>query len=591
MMRLHWKSRENASIRSSLTSSIILCVLLPLFAALLVLCVMMQRSVSSGISEAYEMMFEQNIREVDSAILRANYVSSTMITYTENNRLLKAYYAAENDYERRAAVEQIREMILNCNVTMLDSFGGSLVILTNDGRLINSEKSTWIDNTVREQDWYQALMASGETPYWDAAMGELFDGDPAAGVVFGRVLTRYQEGGYGCALISMPKSLFTDNRYHNGALAMFDEHGRLLIGEDENYSAEQLSDLLARWQESGSGSYGEYYVMGSRLSTSRNTLLYVGARHVIYARSEQIFWYLMAFMVVIASILLAVIQYLSNYITMPILFYSERTRLIENGRPEDLTLTQNPFRETRELQRGMLQAQGRIQNLVEEVRTETAMKEKARFDALKAQINPHFIFNTLNAIRWKAIINEDQEVAVSLVDLGLLLRETYKNNDELETIGNAVYTLEAYARIMQVRFGDGIKFFIVIPGELEDYMIPRFCLQPLVENSFIHGMIHAQTGVIALRGEMKGPDIVLTLIDDGEGLHGKVIDLSVEEEPKKRGITGIGLSNIHRRIQMIYGEEYGLHIDTEVEMGFKITLRIPAVRQEEQADEGADRRG
>lgn len=105
MMRLHWKSRENASIRSSLTSSIILCVLLPLFAALLVLCVMMQRSVSSGISEAYEMMFEQNIREVDSAILRANYVSSTMITYTENNRLLKAYYAAENDYERRAAVE------------------------------------------------------------------------------------------------------------------------------------------------------------------------------------------------------------------------------------------------------------------------------------------------------------------------------------------------------------------------------------------------------------------------------------------------------------------------------------------------------
>ena len=130
----------------------------------------------------------------------------------------------------------------------------------------------------------------------------------------------------------------------------------------------------------------------------------------------------------------------------------------------------------------------------------------------------------------------------------------------------------------------------MIPEELKNYQIPRFCLQPLVENSFIHGMSKAEEGTIVLRGEKAGQDIELTLIDNGEGLNGKTIDLSVESGANKRGITGIGLSNIHRRIQMLYGPGYGLKVDTDVEMGFRISLRIPAEMSEEQ-DESIDCRG
>ena len=181
-------------------------------------------------------------------------------------------------------------------------------------------------------------------------------------------------------------------------------------------------------------------------------------------------------------------------------------------------------------------------------------------------------------------------MAEVLSNLGVLLSETYKSDNERETIGNAIYILEAYVKIMEVRFGNKVEFFCIIPDDLKEYLIPRFCLQPLVENSFIHGMGHAENGVIALRGEQIGNDIELTLIDNGEGLQGKLPDLSEETEANKRGITGIGLSNIHRRIQMLYGPNYGLKIDTTVEIGFKISLRIPAMKREAKADESADSR-
>ena len=171
-----------------------------------------------------------------------------------------------------------------------------------------------------------------------------------------------------------------------------------------------------------------------------------------------------------------------------------------------------------------------------------------------------------------------------------VLSEIYKNDNELETIDNAIYILEAYVKIMEVRFGNKVEFFCVNSDELGEYLIPRFCLQPLVENSFIHGMSHTENGLIVLRGEQNGNDVELTLIDNGEGLHGKELDLSKESEDNKRGITGIGLSNIHKRIQTLYGPDYGLNIDTTVEIGFKISLRIPAMKREAKADESADSR-
>lgn len=588
------KKRKNVpSIWHSMVQSVTLYILLPLFFTLTVLCILLKRTTDTGIQEAFRMMFSQNIQEIDNAILQSNYASSTMITYTENICFLKNYYKAQSAYEKNKAAEQIEAMILNTNASTLGSIEGEMMILMNDGRRISSSGISDMPEGYEKLQWYQNMEKNGHIPYWDTEIISYFDyKDNRDYVSFGRALVRYKDSILGYVLVRIPSENFfglsTDSLYHEGTVIMCDAEGRIIVSGPLALDEQEIQKKLEKWKNTGEqqGKQGDYYILTSKLTMSSNKIIYIGNYHCIFARSEQIQLYVLCFMVGVAVILMMIVLKICRYITQPILFFAKQIDLIEQDEPDKLILPENHFRETKVLESGMLRAQSRIAKLMEDVRNEAAMKEKARFDALKAQINPHFLFNTLNAIRWKATINHDMEVAEVLAELGVLLSETYKSDAEMENIGNAVRILEAYVKIMQVRFGNKVQFFVSIPESIRTCQIPRFCLQPLVENSFIHGMNHAELGVIALRGETQNGDIILTLIDNGEGLQGKTLDLK-KSETGKRGFTGIGLSNIHQRLTGLFGDKYGLSIDTKIKQGFRVSLRIPEIR-EEKADESTD---
>ena len=594
------KRGEDLSIKRSMIRGILCYILAPLFLTLGVLCFLLHKNTIMSTQEAFQMMFRQNVNVIESSVLQANYASSTMITFTDYNEYLKEYYSAPNAYEKSKAINRIREMILNTNVAVLGSFQEEMMLIMNDGRGIDSIKIFDLPENAPIEQWLRSMDLRGQLPYWNNELNQLYATGSTYSrkyLVFGRAITRYDDLPLGYVLVRIPESVFfqfgDDPRYQKGTLVLFSQDGRILAGDREKVPEEDMLKIYEAWEngKSSQGRYGPYYVMGSTMSVSDNTVLYIGDYHSIFARSEKMFVYVFGFMLLASALLVGVAVGISRYITRPILFFADRVQKIEQNQPELLRLEENYFQETRALEDGMLRAQKRIQALMEEVRKEAEMKEKARFEALKAQITPHFLFNTLNAIRWKASMNRDDEVADILADLGILLGETYKNVEELERIDNAVHILEAYVKIMQVRFGNNVQFFVVIPEPVRSCQIPRFCLQPLVENSFIHGMSRAEKGVIALRGEMQDGDVVLTLIDNGTGLKGSLPSLEEESTPKKRGITGIGLSNIHRRIQGLFGAAYGLTIHTDVESGFKISLRIPVIQGKEEQDESADRRG
>lgn len=532
------------------------------------------------------MMFDENAGKIENAILQSNYASSIIITYRENYNLLISYYRASNAYEKNRAAMQLEKMIQSCETTILGSFQGEMLLVMNDGKVICSSGVDELPNGLEDFPWFPFIGYKKQRPYWDNGMNELFmENNDRQYVVFGRCLMQYQEQPQGYVFVRIPESVFSgpgqDSRFQKGTMVMYDDSGRILTGQDQRFQDHKLQEIYEFWKESGKkkGRYHGFYYMITPLSYSSNVVAYVAGAGDVFARSRQVMAAAVIFMFLVTAGFMWITVTISKYITDPILFFAKRAPMIEENCPKLLMLEETRFREIRELQEGMLGAQRRIKSLLEQVRQEAAMKEKARFDALQAQITPHFLFNTLNAVRWKALMNQDKEVADILSELGVLLGETYKNGDETETIGSAIRTLEAYVNIMKIRFGDNTRFFFVIPEELKEFLIPRFCLQPLVENLFIHGMSHMESGVIVLRGEQKGGDIVLTLVDNGPGIRGRDLEWEENKGEKKRGVTGIGLSNIDHRLHMLYGDAYGLKIDRELEEGFRISMTIPAVRE------------
>jgi two-component system sensor histidine kinase YesM len=131
---------------------------------------------------------------------------------------------------------------------------------------------------------------------------------------------------------------------------------------------------------------------------------------------------------------------------------------------------------------------------------------------------------------------------------------------------------------MKMRFGSTFKYLCSVPEEVSCCKMPKFCLQPLVENSILHGVSKNQAGIILLKAEKFEDVVEFTVTDNGEGAKKDDIDKILRPETQTNGkITGLGLANVDKRIKIMFGEEYGLTIDRDVTIGFKIRLKIPVI--------------
>jgi LytS/YehU family sensor histidine kinase len=196
----------------------------------------------------------------------------------------------------------------------------------------------------------------------------------------------------------------------------------------------------------------------------------------------------------------------------------------------------------------------------------------SEYYALKAQVNPHFLFNTLNAIN--SLTRNDPKKAQSLIsDLAAFYRRTLSAKEDLLPLSYEIEVCELFLSIQKARFQERLHVFIDIPPECEDVLFPPFSLQPLVENSFKHGFSQIIGDIkIAITAKIAENEIVLTIEDNGTGFPQDVIDFvrNTSEIP----VMGIGLNNINQRFICLFGTEYALHLENTSD-GSKVTVRAP----------------
>lgn len=210
----------------------------------------------------------------------------------------------------------------------------------------------------------------------------------------------------------------------------------------------------------------------------------------------------------------------------------------------------------------------------------------AEFNSLQAQINPHFLYNTMDMINWLAVQGRNSEVSSAVQQLSKFYKLTLSNQKSISTIANEEEHVSIYITIQNMRFHDGINFISDIPDELMDSQIPKLTLQPVIENAILHGILGKpeKTGTIVLTGWMEENDILLLISDDGIGISPELLPGLTSQNPKQnKNSTGtnIAIYNIHRRLQILYGENYGLTYSSELGKGTEVQIRIPGSTQKE----------
>jgi len=225
---------------------------------------------------------------------------------------------------------------------------------------------------------------------------------------------------------------------------------------------------------------------------------------------------------------------------------------------------------------------GQIQNLIEKVYKGKIREKEAELKALQAQINPHFLYNTLDSIRWMAVKHKAYDIGEQIEALSDLFRHTLNQGRETTTIGDELEHLKNYLLIQQNRFADKLSWEIQADPALLDAPIPKLLLQPLVENAIIHG-IEPKIGSGTIRVsvfERKAGEIVLQVQDDGVGMEaGQLSDMLSAE---KDGHSGFALRNIAERMRLRYGEAYGLELTSEAGKGTCAELVIPERHETEE---------
>ena len=223
----------------------------------------------------------------------------------------------------------------------------------------------------------------------------------------------------------------------------------------------------------------------------------------------------------------------------------------------------------------------KIDQLMDEQAKAAEELRLAEFHTLQAQINPHFLYNTMDMIHWLAQQGKTDEVSSAVQRLSRFYRLTLSRKQSISTIAQETEHVTIYLEIQNMRYHDSISFVSDIPDELMDYQIPKLTLQPIIENSVLHGILERdnKSGTIVLTGWLENKTIILLISDDGVGIPPeKLSGILCARGTSSSGGTNIAVYNTHRRLQILYGSDYGLSYSSTLGTGTEVEIRIPAVR-------------
>ena len=325
---------------------------------------------------------------------------------------------------------------------------------------------------------------------------------------------------------------------------------------------------------------------GEKRTIIVNTISYTGWKlvgvipeRVQTANINRFRYYIITAILILMMMLLEVNRIISRKISRPILRLNESVKAYETGGDTDIYIGGSS--EIRHLGYSVKKSYEQIENLMQEIIREQTERRKSEMDALQSQINPHFLYNTLESITWMVEAQKNKEAVLMISELARLLRISLSKGRTVIRIADELQHSRSYMNIQLVRYKERFRVEFDIDEEVNDCCTVKLIVQPILENAIYYGvgnMDEDDGGMITVRGEKKGDDIYLSVEDNGMGMSEETVENILKDNNKvpKHG-SGVGLINVHNRIQLMFGNEYGLLVYSEPDEGTKIVIHIPAI--------------
>ena len=422
------------------------------------------------------------------------------------------------------------------------------------------------------------------------------------------ILYQFRVNGYGenCVLLANIDQLRLTEYLsdfvveENSQFCLIDEQGRLvtktgdfvkaLLGGDkaQEFRAAGKEEMLTEAEYKGE----KYLLAYSPLENAPWRVVYLQAKAPMLKELENIRQFFGLISLCAALVILFALSHIVHSVTQPLIQLSERMQHIEKqGRLSLESFEYSYYNEIGSLAQSFNSMLTQISVLLdkqekyieqlksekERVYTEQRLKRRAELKALQAQINPHFLYNTLDSIRWRAESAGEQDISRMTLALATLFRIGLSRGKEIITVEQELKHVESYLQIQELRYGEKLKYSIEVADETRPLCTIKLILQPLVENAIYHGIKEKSgQGRIHIRVWREGEELLLQVSDNGQGICEEQLAIIRQRlSGESTAANGYGIFNVNERIRLCFGAPYGLQLESKFSQGTTVTIRMP----------------
>lgn len=565
-------------------STLILC---SLFVYLGISIQVTQEAVSENSTEYTKQLIGQVNFNIDAYINYMENISTILVTNMDiREYLYSTYLDEEREAVLNARILSQFETILN----MREDIYNIGIYGENNKMILNRGNQTVNPNVnVKNMEWYlRAVRENGKRVLSSSHVQNLVFDDYKWVVTLSKAIRTKETGEIlGALLVDLNYNSITNlcqniNIGNKGYIFLLDETGEIIYHPKQQLiytglKREKISEIRACKDDHFITTVDEekkLYTMSTSEKTGWTVVGVANINELISNKEKsQKIYFTSAILLLLAAVILAYI--FSDKLTKPITELRNSMKEVEKGNFKDIQLSDLGDSEIGMLRRSFNIMTEEIQNLMNDKITHQKEKHKLELSVLQSQINPHFLYNTLDSIIWMAEGGNNKEVVIMTSSLAKLLRQSISNEEEFVTIEKEIGYVKSYLTIQKMRYRDQLNYIIDVDPSIYHYHIVKLTLQPLVENAIYHGIKYRETkGTILILGYEKEDSIIIQIIDNGIGMDEDTLYHIFDKKEQSGKSNGVAIENVNRRLKLYYGENYGLNYESRINEGTTVSVII-----------------